>query len=124
MKDEHYKRMIDMLTEATKEKKFEWTEGSNPLESYSTEVGGCRIKIWSDYDFQTEDTSYMISLANPDGRVFVTYSYSEQEEPTEFKCLEDLYNAIRDAVYRISESEKLILDDLQSIINSGDAPAF
>lgn len=115
MKDDDYKKMIDMLIQATVGNKMEWRESSNPNGSYITSVEGCGIKIWPDYDIQFDDSSYSISLANPDGRVFSTYSYNEADNSEEYQHLGNLYNAIRDAVYRITESENRILNGLRKL---------
>lgn len=115
MKDDDYKKMIDMLIMATVGNKIEWRENAKPTGSYETSVAGCGIKIWTDYDIQFDDTSYSISLANPDGRVFSTYSYNEADNTEEYQHLGTLYNAIRDMVYRITESENLILNGLRNM---------
>lgn len=117
MKEEDYKNMVSMLIRATNEKKIKWTETSNPALGYTTEVGGCRLKIWSVYDMQLDDSSYGLSLANPDGKVFSTYSFSEMDNSDDYVQLAVLYNAIRDVVYRISESEILILKGLQNLVD-------
>ena len=108
MKEEDYKKMIDMLIQATIMNKIKWAEYTNTSGSYTTSVEGCGLKIWP-------DASYVISLANPDGRVFSTYSYSEADNSEEYQHLGNLYNAIRDAVYRITESENLILSGLRNL---------
>lgn len=119
MKDDDYKNMIDMLIQATVENKIKWTEYTNPRGSYITSVEGCGLKIWPDYDIQIDESSYAISLANPDGRVFSTYSYSETDNQEEYQHLGNLYNVIRDAVFRITESENLILSGLRNMIGDG-----
>ena len=115
MKEEDYKKMIDMLIQATIMNKIKWAEYTNTSGSYTTSVEGCGLKIWPDYDIEIDDSSYVISLANPDGRVFSTYSYSEAYNSEEYQHLGNLYNAIRDAVYRITESENLILSGLRNL---------
>lgn len=115
MNAENFNKMLNMLIQATKEKKIEWQEITMHAPGFLTEVGGCQVKILSDYDLQLEESSYVISLLNPDGRVFSTISYSESDDSVEYKIVDELYNTIRDVMYRISESEDLILNSLQKL---------
>lgn len=115
MKEEEYQKMLNMLIEATETKKIVWDEEPNSKGAYSTFIGGCPVKIWKDYNFNTDEDSYTLVLANPDGRVFSTYSYSEGDASEYYKQLSRLYLVISDVVYRISESEKLILDGLKEM---------
>lgn len=115
MKEEDYQKMLKLLIEATETKKIVWKEESNSKGAYSTYIGGCPVKVWKDYNFNTDEDSYTLVLANPDGRVFSTYSYSEGDASEYYKQLSRLYLVISDVVYRISESEKLILDGLKEM---------
>lgn len=74
------------------------------------------MKICKDYDFHTEEDSYTLVLSNPDDRAFSTCSYSEGDDSEYYTQLSRLYLVISDVVYRISESEKLILDGLKEML--------
>lgn len=121
MKEEEYKNMVDMLIQATLEKKLVWTESSNSSNKYVAIIGGCSVTIWSDFDLAMEDSSYCMTFANPDGRVFSTYTFSEMTDSGEYHHLDKLFNAIRDMVYRITESEKRIMEGLQTLLGQDDA---
>ena len=49
MKREEYTSMVDMLISATLDKKIKWEEEAN---SFSTAIGGCKLKLTSSYDFK------------------------------------------------------------------------
>lgn len=116
MKEEDYQKMLKMLIEATETKKIVWKEETNSKGGYSTCIGGCPVKICKDYDFHTEEDSCTLVLSNPDGRAFSTCSYSEGDDSEYYTQLSRLYLVISDVVYRISESEKLILDGLKEML--------
>ena len=59
-----------------------------------------------------------MSLTNPNNEVFYTYSFSESTDKDEYKKLKNLYAVIRDVVYRITESENLILQGLEEALTT------
>lgn len=67
-----------------------------------------------------EESSVLLSLSNPDNVVFSTYSFSEETDKAEYDKLSLLYSVIRDVVYRISESEGMILKGLKKILDESN----
>ena len=74
------------------------------------------LQFTSIYDVTIDESSYSLSLANPNGEVFYTYSFSEATDKDEYEKLKTLYSEIRDVVYRITESENLILQGLEKAL--------
>ena len=74
------------------------------------------LQFTSIYDVTIDESSYSLSLANPNGDVFYTYSFSESTDKDEYERLRTLYTVIRDVVYRITESENLILQGLEKAL--------
>ena len=74
------------------------------------------LQFTSIYDVTIDESSYSLSLANPNGDVFYTYSFSESTDKDEYERLRTLYTVIRDVVYRITESENLILQGLEEAL--------
>ncbi len=121
MTQEQYKSMIAMLITATLSKKITWEENEG---TFSTYVNGCGIRLWSSYDYSIDTSSYTLQLSNSEGVVFATYTYSENVNIDEYKQLDNLYNSIRDVNYRISASEKCILDRLKELTKPDDDLPF
>lgn len=121
MTQEQYKSMIAMLITATLSKKLTWEENDG---TFSTSVDGCVIRLWSSYDYSIDTSSYTLQLSNCEAVVFATYTYSENVNVDEYKQLNNLYNSIRDVNYRISASEKCILDRLKELTKPDDDLPF
>ena len=121
MTQEQYKSMIAMLITATLSKKLTWEENES---TFSTSVNGCGIKLCSSYDYSIDTSSYTLQLSNFECVVFETFTYSENVNVEEYKQLNNLYNSIRDVNYRISESEKCILDSLKELTKPDDDLPF
>lgn len=115
MNQQNYNRMVDMLIDATKSQKISWQEDGQHNAFY-TEINGCNVTVYSIYDVTIDESSYSLSLANPNGEVFYTYSFSEAADKDEYERLRTLYSVIRDIVYRITESENLILKGLEKAL--------
>ena len=109
--------MVDMLIAATTSKKIAWKEDATH-NAFSTEINGCNITICYVYEIEIEESSYSLSLSNPNHEVFYTYSFSESTDKDDYDRLKSLYHAVRDVVYRITESENLILQGLESALAS------
>lgn len=107
--------MVDMLINATKSQKISWQEDVQHNAFY-TQINGCRVTIYFVYDVTIDESSYSLSMANPNGEVFYTYSFSESTDKDEYEKLKTLYSEIRDVVYRITESENLILQGLEDAL--------
>ena len=121
MNQQNYNRMVDMLIVATKSQKILWQEDVSHNAFY-TQINGCRITVYSIYEITSDESSYSLSLANINNEVFYTYSFSEAADKEEYEKLKSLYSEIRDVVYRITESENLILKGLENAIaNLNDA---
>lgn len=115
MNQQNYNRMVDMLIDATKSQKISWQEDGQHNAFY-TEINGCIVTIYSVYEISIDESSYSLSLANSKGGVFYTYSFSEAADRNEYEKLRTLYSVIRDVVYRITESENLILKGLEEAL--------
>lgn len=125
MNQQNYNRMVDMLIDATKSQKISWQEDVRHNAFY-TQINGCRVTIYFVYDVTIDESSYSLSMANPNNEVFYTYSFSEATDKDEYEKLKTLYSEIRDVVYRITESENLILQGLEKALanmnNANDIP--
>lgn len=121
MTQEQYNSMIGMLIAATYDKKIIWEENND---SFSTHVSGCGILLSSSYDYNINLCSFSLQLSNKDGVAFETFTYSEDVNPDEYNKLNSLYSCIRDVNYRISESEKCILDALKELTKPDDDLPF
>lgn len=116
MNPNDYINMVEMLNIATQEKKIHWEEQDD---NFSTKIGGCSIELIPFYEYQTNISSYL-KLYNKEGVMFETFSYSENVETEEYNRLNKLYANIRDVNYKITESEKIILDGLKKLIEPSD----
>lgn len=124
MNQQNYNSMVDMLIDATKSQKISWQEDVQHNAFY-TQINGCNVTIYSAYEITIDESSYSLSLANPNGDVFCTYSFSESTDKDEYEKLKTLYSEIRDVVYRITESENLILKGLEKALTTqNDADDF
>ena len=117
MNQQNYNQMVDMLIAVTKSKKISWQEDRSHNAFY-TQINGCKVTIYSVYEISIDESSYSLSLANPNGEVFYTYSFSESTDKDEYEKLKKLYSEIRDVVYRITESENLILQGLEEALTT------
>lgn len=117
MNPNDYINMVEMLNIATQEKKIHWEEQDD---NFSTKIGGCSIELIPSYEYQTNISSYYLKLYNKEGVMFETFSYSENVETEEYNRLNKLYANIRDVNYKITESEKIILDGLKKLIEPSD----
>ncbi len=107
-----YKSMISMLISVTKEKKLEWTETGG---DYTTMVGGCKIQLCNFYDYNVNLTTYTLRLYNDEEKMFESISFTEDDNTDEYQQLNILYASIRDVIYKISESEKKIIEGLKAL---------
>lgn len=114
MTNEQYQRMLDMLIVATQKRKLDWHESK---EYYSVQIGDCAIHLTSDYDYDVGETFYTISLYNSDNQKFADYyiSNSSVDDDQEYEKIRNLYESVKDSIYRITESEKNILDNLEEL---------
>lgn len=117
MNQQKYNHMVDMLIAATQSKKMSWQEDRS-RNAFYTLIKGCKVTIYSVYDVTIDESSFSLSLTNPNDEVFCTYSFSEAVDKNEYEKLKKLYSEIRDVVYRITESENLILQGLEEALTS------
>ena len=120
MNQQNYNQMVDMLIAATQSKKISWQEDRSHNAFY-TLIKGCKVTIYSVYDVTIDESSFSLSLTNPNDEVFCTYSFSEAADKNEYEKLKKLYSEIRDVVYRITESENLILQGLEEALSKPDS---
>ena len=69
-------------------------------------------------------SSYSLRLYNEDGELFETFCYSEDVDNEDYQRLNGLYITIRDVNYKITESEKIILDNLKKLIETDNSMPF
>lgn len=117
MNQQNYNRMVDMLINATKLHKILWQEDQQRNAFYTT-INGCNVTLCSVYDINIDESSISLLLANPNNEVFDTYSFSDTTGEEEYDKLKSLYSEIRDVLYRITESENLILKGLEEILDN------
>ena len=117
MNQQNYNRMVDMLINATKLHKILWQEDQQHNAFYTT-INGCNVTLCSVYDINIDESSISLLLANPNNEVFDTYSFSDTTGEEEYDKLKSLYSEIRDVLYRISESENLILKGLEEVLDN------
>lgn len=121
MNQTDYINMVRMLNSATFCKKIHWEEQDG---EFSTKIGGCLIELVPSYDFQVNVSSYSLRLYNEDGELFETFCYSEDVDNEDYQRLNGLYITIRDVNYKITESEKIILDNLKKLIETDNSMPF
>lgn len=114
MTEKEYNLMVEKLTLATQARKLEWKE--NKLR-FSTVINECPITIYPDYDPLLENSSYSLALANPQGKIFNTYSVDEISDKAGYERLGKLYAMIKDSIYQVSESERKILSGLEELVS-------
>lgn len=119
MNQQNYNRMVEMLIAATKSQKILWEEDTQHNAFY-TQINGCTVTIYSVYELSVDESSYSLSLANINNEVFYTYSFSDTTDKEEYDKLKTLYYEIRDVVYRITESESLILKGLERALTKSE----
>lgn len=119
MNQQNYNRMVEMLIAATKSQKILWEEDTQHNAFY-TQINGCTVTIYSVYELSVDESSYSLSLANINNEVFYTYSFSDTTDKEEYEKLKTLYYEIRDVVYRITESENLILKGLERALTKSE----
>lgn len=113
MTKEEYQLMVEKLTLVTQAQKLAWKEDK---QRFSTVINECPITIYPNYDPLLESSSYSLTLANPQGVVFNTYSVDEISDKSEYNRLDKLYTIIKDSIYQISESERKILKGLEDLV--------
>lgn len=115
MTQEQYNSMIEMLILATQNRKLNWTELDGDFEA---NIGGCSILLSSNYDFTVNISTYYLKMFNDKKIEFESYSFSEDLNTSEYQQLDRLYKTIRDIIYKITESENIILKKLQEMSTS------
>lgn len=110
MNTTEYNNMVSLLIRVTNSRLLAWTAYENV---FSTKVGGCSVQLSSYYDTSVNINEYSLGLFNANGEQFETFSYNESDGG--YSQLDELYNAIRDSIYHITESEKVIMDTLEEL---------
>jgi len=113
MTTEQYNSMVAMLITATQNKKLIWKSSD---EDFCTNIGGCSIWLCSNYDFSVNVSTYNLKLFNKDNVQFENFSYSDDVNADEYRQLDQLYKSIRDVLYKITESENIILKGLNDLM--------
>lgn len=115
MKD--YKEMIAKIIEATQFGMLKWeNKGVDSDDLFTCQIGKCHVELTSYYDSMLDDTSYVLSLFNEDGQLFNTLRGSTGGGDNQYSSLANLYDDVRDYYYKITESEKDIMDSLNQMI--------
>lgn len=115
MTHEQYNSMIEMLISTTLNRKLNWTELDG---DYKANIGDCSILLSSDYDYTVNISTYYLKMFNNEGIEFESFSFSKDLNTNEYQQLDRLYKTIRDIIYKITESENIILKKLQEMSTS------
>lgn len=112
MTEEQFIKMIEMLVETTRKDKLKWNENGG---RFITSVGGCKIILSSNYDVSIDSSYFKLALHNKEGKEFASHTYFDSTDKAKYEELAKLYNVINDRYYKISESEKIILEGLEEL---------
>ena len=115
MNQQNYDLIVDLLLKATKLEKISWEKISSK-NGFGTNINNCCVTVSTSYDFTIDETSFSLTLSNTKGEEFANYYSSENSDKNEYVKLRSLYYAVRDVVYRITESENLIISGLKEVI--------
>lgn len=115
MTQEQYNSMVEMLILATQNRNLNWTELDG---DFKANIGGCSILLSSDYDYTVNISTFYLKMFNNEDIEFESYSFSKDLNANEYQQLERLYKTIRDVLYKITESENIILKKLQEMSTS------
>lgn len=119
MNQQNYDLIVDLLLKATKLEKISWEKISSK-NGFGTNINNCWVTVTTSYDFTIDETSFSLTLSNTKGEEFANYYSSENSDKNEYVKLRSLYYAVRDVVYRITESENLIISGLKEVIKQSD----
>lgn len=119
MNQQNYDLIVDLLLKATKLEKISWEKISSK-NGFGTNINNCCVTVSTSYDFTIDETSFSLTLSNTKGEEFANYYSSENSDKNEYAKLRSLYYAVRDVVYRITESENLIISGLKEVIEQSD----
>lgn len=122
MNQQNYDLIVDLLLKATKLEKISWEKISSK-NGFGTNINNCCVTVSTSYDFTIDETSFSLTLSNTKGEEFANYYSSENSDKNEYVKLRSLYYAVRDVVYRITESENLIISGLKEVIKQSDETA-
>lgn len=114
MNDTEHKQMVDMLIKATQTRKLSWSWNEGTGE-YSVQLGDCRVSIISELDFQMQVENLTLSLFNADGNQFDSISANSILDAAQYSDLEKLYSEVRNAYFKIRESEETIMRKLREL---------
>lgn len=122
MNQQNYDLIVDLLLKATKLEKISWEKISSK-NGFGTNINNCCVTVSTSYDFTIDETSFSLTLSNTKGEEFANYYSSENSDKNEYVKLRSLYYAVRDVVYRITESENLIISGLKEVMKQSDETA-
>ena len=112
MTEEQFIKMLELLVEATRKDKLKWDENGG---YFKTTIDGCKIILSSNYDVSIDSYYFRLALHNKEGKEFASYTYFDSTDKAKYEELAKLYNVINDRFYKISESEKIILEGLEEL---------
>lgn len=122
MNQQNYDLIVDLLLKATKLETISWEKISSK-NGFGTNINNCWVTVSTSYDFTIDETSFSLTLSNTKGEEFANYYSSENSDKNEYVKLRSLYYAVRDVVYRITESENLIISGLKEVMKQSDETA-
>ena len=114
MTDSQYTEMISMLIQATKTRKLSWT-WNDTTDEYSCSIGDCSVIISSSINFQMQSESVTLQLYNMNNVKFDSFTGDSVFETKKYDKLNELYQEVHDSYFRVSESEKMIMDKLHEL---------
>lgn len=113
-------QLVNMLWQATIEKKIEWKSAILSNENaYSTTIDDCLLIFSVYFDPMLELWVAQVEFYNSEGKTFFKAHYYENENIEAFKQIDRLSNVINDQMLLITESKRKIFNHLESILNKG-----
>lgn len=114
MTDSQYTEMISMLTQATKNRKLTWNWDETSGDYYCT-LGSCGVRLSSSINFQMQSENVSLQLYNMNNVQFDSISGDSLIDTNRYTELNELYQKVHDSYFRVSESEKIIMDKLHEL---------
>lgn len=111
-------QLVNMLWQATIEKKIEWKSAILSNENaYSTTIDECLLVFSVYFDPMLELWVAQVEFYNSESKTFFKSHYYENENIEAFKQINKLINVIIDQMLLITESKQKIFNHLESLLN-------
>ncbi|MGF7039112.1 hypothetical protein [Mucilaginibacter lappiensis] len=111
---EKLKKLIELLTQKTKDKKTIWNKGSGENQFKLSLSEGIALMIVEWPEDYSNQLSYGLTIFNEDGYAIEKYSTDQYTEMADFELMKDFYKSVSDAYYKVDET----LDSLMAALSS------